>query len=155
MGEVLEVALIIMEATEVAEVSTIITVAVSEEAEADLIPEEASIHEAVTIPEEASTLEVSTTITEIPPIPEVGTTMVEEVSTIEAVLTTTWAEILLTTMGATTQLKAVFNQMPTEEDSKIPQLTEEGFKPKPVTLLPPPFQMSMQVPHKTLLELVA
>merc|ERR1712003_536693 len=116
----------------------------------------------VTIPEEASTLEVSTTITsepttvsEIPPIPEVGTTMVEEVSTIEAVLTTTWAEILLTTMGATTRLKAVFNQMPTEEDSKIPQLTGEGFKPKPVTLLPPPFQMSMQVPHKTLLELVA
>merc|ERR1712157_552333 len=129
---------------------------------------EASIHEVVTIPEEVSTLEVSPTITselttwavttipEILPIPEVGTTTVEEVSTIiEAVLTTTWAEILLTTMRATTQLKAVFNQMPTEEDSKIPQLTGEGFKPKPVTLLPPPFQMSMQVPHKTLLELVA
>merc|ERR1712157_561860 len=137
------------------EVSTIITVAVSVEAEADLIPEEASTLEvSTTITSEPTTVS-ATTIPEIPPIPEVGTTMVEEVSTIEAVLTTTWAEILLTTMGATTQLKAVFNQMPTEEDSKIPQLTGEGFKPKPVTLLPPPFQMSMQVPHKTLLELVA
>merc|ERR1712157_107111 len=138
------------------EVSTIIMVAVSEAAEVDLIPGEASTLEvSPTITSEPTTISV-TTIPEILPIPEVGTTTVEEVSTIiEAVLTTTWAEILLTTMGATTQLKAVFNQMPTEEDSKIPQLTEEGFKPKPVTLLPPPFQMSMQVPHKTLLELVA
>merc|ERR1712157_335761 len=110
------------------EVSTIITVAVSVEAEADLIPEEASTLEvSTTITSEPTTVS-ATTIPEIPPIPEVGTTMVE------AVLTTTWAEILLTTMGATTQLKAVFNQMPTEEDSKIPQLTGEGFKPKPVTL---------------------